>query len=108
MALRALSTLAASSNTMKPKLGTCCKERKWFTILDGFGCTLEWVVGISRFATFKIANFSESYETFVLFILLRTHIFSPKNGFVLFEPESSGGLIFHEKEVICRHFIHNS
>ena len=30
---------------------------------------LEWVVGISRFATFKIANFSESYETFVLFVL---------------------------------------
>ena len=61
----------------------------------GAGCPgyiLEWVVGISRLATFKIGNFSESYETFVLFILLRSPMFSPKTVFVLFLTEPSGGL----------------
>ena len=69
---------------------------------------VDWVVGISEFATVKTANFSESYESFVLTILLRTPMFSPKNGFVLFLTESSGGLKFHEKKEIWRQFIHNS
>ena len=62
------------------------------------GPTIDWVVGISEFATVKTANFSESYESFVLTILLRTPMFSPQNGFVLFLTESSGGLKFHEKK----------
>ena len=64
------------------------------------GYVLDWVVGIFEFATVKTANFSESYDTFVLTILLRTPMFSPKNGFVLFLTESSGGLKFHEKKEI--------
>ena len=65
-------------------------------------------VGISEFATVKTANFSESYETLVLTTFLRTPLFSPKNGFVLFLTESSGGLKFHEKKENWRQFIHNS
>ena len=61
-------------------------------------CTLGWNLSISEFAAVKTANFSESYESFVLTILLRTPMFSPQNGFVLFLTESSGGLKFHEKK----------
>ena len=74
----------------------------WFLdMTSSMECRLGWNLGISEFAAVKTANFSESYETFVLTILLRTPIFSPKNGFVSFLTESSGGLKFHEKEVIC-------
>ena len=36
LALRARSTLAASSNTMNPKLGTCCKEKIEVTFKNYF------------------------------------------------------------------------
>ena len=63
---------------------------------------LEWNLGISEFVAVKTANFSESYETFVSIILLRTPIFSPQNGFVLILTESSSGQKFHGKEEICK------
>ena len=49
----------------------------WTTHYGGFSAL--------RLATVKIANFSESL---VLSILLRTHVFSHKTAFVLFETES--------------------